>query len=66
MADDELQPILLHAEGNRLHATWSGSVKSLIVTVGPPDPSGLEWRQVMLAPDQASQLRDFLSETLPG
>ena len=40
-------------------------MKSLIVTVGPSDPSGRKWRQVLLDPDQTQQLRDFLTETLP-
>jgi hypothetical protein len=41
-------------------------MKSLIVTVGPPDPSRREWRQVLLDPDQAAQLRDFIATTHPG
>jgi hypothetical protein len=41
-------------------------MKSLIVTVGPPDPSGREWRQVSLDPDQAAQLREFIAQTHPG
>jgi hypothetical protein len=52
-------------EGNRLDAGWSRSMKSLILTVGPPDPSGREWRQVSLDPDQAAQLRDFIAQTHP-
>jgi hypothetical protein len=67
MADDERPLILLHdAEGNRFDATWSKSRRSLIVTVGPPDRTARKWRQVLLDPEQAEQLRDFLNETLPG
>ena len=66
MTDDESQSIYIHdADRNRFHATWSRSMKSLIVTVGPSDPSGRKWRQVLLDPDQTQQLRDFLTETLP-
>ena len=68
MAKDEQLPNMLtfDLEGNRLDATWSKSMKSLILTVGPPDPSGREWRQVLLDPDQAAQLRDFIGETHAG
>lgn len=57
---------ILDRDGNRLDATWSKSMKSLIVTVGPPDPSGREWRQVSLDPDQAAQLQEFIAQTHPG
>jgi hypothetical protein len=68
MANDEQPPTMLvfDREGNRLDAGWSRSMKSLILTVGPPDPSGREWRQVSLDPDQAAQLRDFIAETHPA
>jgi hypothetical protein len=67
MANDEQLPTMLvfDREGNRLDAGWSRSMKSLILTVGPPDPSGREWRQVSLDPDQAAQLRDFIAQTHP-
>jgi hypothetical protein len=67
MAKDEQLPnmLTLDRDGNRFDATWSKSMKSLIVTVGPPDPSGREWRQVSLDPEQAAQLRDFINETHP-
>jgi hypothetical protein len=60
MAKDEQLPdmLTLDRDGNRFDATWSKSMKSLIVTVGPPDPSGREWRQVSLDLEQAAQLRD--------
>ena len=68
MAKDEQLPTMLtfDRDGNRLDATWSKSMKSLILTVGPPDPSGREWRQVLLDPDQAAQLRDFIAKTHPS
>jgi hypothetical protein len=67
MANDEQLPTMLvfDREGNRLDAGGSRSMKSLILTVGPPDPSGREWRQVSLDPDQAAQLRDFIAQTHP-
>jgi hypothetical protein len=67
MAKDEQLPNMLtfDRDGNRFDATWSKSMKSLIVTVGPPDPSGREWRQVSLDPEQAAQLRDLINETHP-
>ena len=67
MAKDERHPTLLifDRDGNRLDATWSKSMKSLTVTVGPPDPSGRKWRQASLDPEQAAQLRDFIAETHP-
>jgi hypothetical protein len=42
MAKDEQLPTMLvfDRDENRLHATWSKSMKSLMVTVGPPDPPG--------------------------
>jgi hypothetical protein len=65
--NEELPTMLVYdRDGNRLDATWSRSMKSLIVTVGPPDPSGREWRQVSLDPDQAAQLREFIAQTHPG
>jgi hypothetical protein len=64
--DDHGRELLLRdADQTRFHAGWSKSKKSLIVTVGPPDPSGRRWRQILLSPEQAAQLRDFLTETLP-
>ena len=68
MAKDEQLPTMLvfDRDENRLHATWSKSMKSLMVTVGPPDPSGREWRHVSLDPDQVAQLRDFIDRTHPG
>jgi len=63
--DQDLTLLVFDCEGNRLDAGWSKSMKSLIVTVGPPDPSGREWRQVALDPDQAAQLRDFIAATHP-
>jgi hypothetical protein len=68
MANDKELPTMLvfERDGNRLDATWSRSMKSLTVTVGPPDPSGRKWRQVSLDPDQAAQLRDFIAQTHPG
>ena len=65
--DEELPAMLVFdRDENRLDATWSKSMKPLIVTVGPPDPSGREWRQVSLDPEQAAQLRDFIARTHPG
>lgn len=68
MANNKELPTMLmfDGDGNRLDLTWSKSMKSLVVTVGPPDPSGREWRQVLLDPDQAAQLRDFIAETHPS
>ncbi len=67
MAKDDQLPTMLvfDRDKNRLHAAWSKSMKSLMLTVGPPDPSGREWRQVSLDPDQAAQLRDFIGRTHP-
>ena len=67
MATDEQHPTILvfDRDENRLHATWSKSMKSLIVTVGPSNPAGREWRQVFLDPEQAAQLRDFIARTHP-
>ena len=45
-------------EGNRLHAIWSRSGKRLIMTV--TGRAG----QVELEPEQADELRRFLSDTL--
>jgi hypothetical protein len=68
MANDEPAENFLafDREENRFHATWSKSMKSLIVTVGPPDASGRDWRHVALDPDQVTQLRDFIDRTHPG
>jgi hypothetical protein len=68
MATDEQLPTMsvFDRDENRLDATWSRSMKSLIITVGPPDSSGREWRQVSLDPEQAAQLRDFIERTHPG
>jgi hypothetical protein len=68
MTANEQQPsfVVSDRDENRFDATWSRSMKSLIVTVGPPDPSGCEWRQVSLDPEQAAQLRDFIDRTHPG
>jgi hypothetical protein len=67
MTDEDTSGLLLFdRDGDRLHAVWSKSMRSLIFTVGPPDPSGSSWRQVSLDADQAAQLRDFITETHPG
>jgi hypothetical protein len=68
MANKERLPsfVVLDQEENRLDATWSKSMKSLIVTVGPPDPSARSWQQVLLNPDQVAELRDFIDRTHPG
>jgi hypothetical protein len=67
MATDEQHPTisLSDPDENRLDAIWSKSMKSLIVRVGPPDPSRREWRQLLLDPEQATQLREFSAETHP-
>ncbi|HMJ01160.1 MAG TPA: hypothetical protein VK488_15110 [Gaiellaceae bacterium] len=66
MPDKETPTLLLFdRDGDRLHATWSKSMRSLMLTVGLPDPSGGNWRQVSLDADQAAQLRDFITETHP-
>jgi hypothetical protein len=65
-SDDDLPTMLVFdRDGNRLHAGWSRSMKSLTITVGPPDPPGREWRQVSLDPEQAAELRDFIARTHP-
>jgi hypothetical protein len=68
MPKNEEPPTMLvyDRDGNRVDLGWSKSMKSLIVTVGPPDASGREWRQVSLDPDQAAQLREFIAQTHPG
>ena|SRR5438132_3654764 len=66
LRDDQLTTMLVFdRDEKRLDATWCKSMKSLIVTVGPPDPSGRESRQVFLDPQQAAQLRDFIAPTHP-
>jgi hypothetical protein len=68
MANDERPPsfVVFDRDENRLDATWSKSMKSLVITVGPPDPSARSWQQVSLDPDQVEELRDYIDRTHPG